>query len=211
MNEHQYIIDAFTKTGDNTNLEVNNLNANCITSKDNKFELDSNGNLTVQSVNASSISIASNIYVWLDAIHPVGSIYMSVNDTNPSQVFGGQWEQIKDTFLLACGDTYANATTGGEANHVLTTSEMPTHSHTASTNNTGEHRHAFRGWWTTKGDGSATYACVARSQQADAAEYGPFETAGDHSHTVTVNNTGEGQAHNNMPPYLAVYVWKRIS
>lgn len=207
MNEYDYIVNAFTKEGENTNLEVNNLNLSCITSKNNKFEIDSNGNITAQSINAGSISSQA----LLNAVYPIGSIYMSINATDPSTIFGGTWEQIRDKFLLSCGDTYQNGATGGEATHVLTTNEIPVHSHVASTNTTGGHRHTFTGWWTTKGDGSTTYACVARTQQADAAEYGSFSTAGDHSHTVTVNNTGGGQAHNNMPPYLAVYMWKRIS
>lgn len=204
---NDYIIDAFTRDGNNTNLEVNNLNLGCITSTNNNFELDSNGNLIVNSITANNI-IGQAV---ANAVYPVGSIYMSINSTNPSTLFGGQWEQLKDKFLLGCGDIYQNGTTGGEASHVLTTSEMPSHNHSASTNSTGGHRHTFKGWWTTKGDGSATYACVARTQQNDAVEYGSFATAGEHSHTVTVNNTGDGQAHNNMPPYLSIYMWKRIS
>lgn len=204
---NDYIIDAFTRDGNNTNLEVNNLNVGCITSTNNNFELDSNGNLIVNSITANNI-IGQAV---ANAVYPVGSIYMSINSTNPSTLFGGQWEQLKDKFLLGCGDIYQNGTTGGEASHVLTTSEMPSHNHSASTNSTGGHRHTFKGWWTTKGDGSATYACVARTQQNDAVEYGSFATAGEHSHTVTVNNTGDGQAHNNMPPYLSIYMWKRIS
>ena len=204
---NDYIIDAFTRDGNNTNLEVNNLNVGCITSTNNNFELDSNGNLTVNSITANNI-IGQAV---ANAVYPVGSIYMSVNSTNPSTLFGGQWEQLKDKFLLGCGDIYQNGITGGEASHVLTTSEMPSHNHSASTNSTGGHRHTFKGWWTTKGDGSATYACVARTQQNDPVEYGSFATAGEHSHTVTVNNTGGGVAHNNMPPYLSIYMWKRIS
>ena len=204
---NDYIIDAFTRDGNNTNLEVNNLNVGCITSTNNNFELDSNGNLTVNSITANNI-IGQAV---ANAVYPVGSIYMSINATNPSTLFGGQWEQLKDKFLLGCGDVYQNGTTGGEASHVLTTSEMPSHNHSASTNSTGGHRHTFKGWWTTKGDGSTTYACVARTQQNDPVEYGSFATAGEHSHTVTVNNTGGGVAHNNMPPYLSIYMWKRIS
>ena len=41
----------------------------------------------------------------LNIIYPVGSIYMSTNSTNPSTLFGGTWKQIKDRFLLACGDS----------------------------------------------------------------------------------------------------------
>ena len=204
---NDYIIDAFTRDGNNTNLEVNNLTAGCISSSNNNFELDSNGNLTVNSITTNSI-IGQAV---ANAVYPVGAIYLSINNTNPSTLFGGQWEQLKDKFLLGCGDTYQNGATGGEASHTLTSTEMPSHTHSASTNSTGGHRHTFKGWWTTKGDGSTAYACVARTEQNDPVEYGSFATAGEHSHTVTINNTGDGQAHNNMPPYLAVYMWKRIS
>lgn len=205
MNEHEYIIDAFTKDGANTNLEVNNLNVGCITSKNNNFEIDSDGNLVAKTISLESITPI------LNAIYPVGAIYISTNDINPSTIFGGTWEQIKDKFLLSCGDYYTNGSMGGEATHVLTTEELPSHTHSASTNTTGNHRHTYAGWWTTNGAGSVQYACVARGDSGDSPEYGTFSTAGNHSHTVTINNTGNGQAHNNMPPYLAVYMWKRIS
>lgn len=55
------------------------------------------------------------------SIYPVGSIYLSVNATSPAELFGGTWEQIKDTFLLASGDTYEAGSTGG----VLAISNMP--------------------------------------------------------------------------------------
>ena len=67
--------------------------------------------------------------LMLDNVYPVGSIYMSVNNTNPSTLFGGTWQQIQDRFLLAAGATYAAGATGGEATHTLTTDEMPAHSH----------------------------------------------------------------------------------
>lgn len=76
---------------------------------------------------------------WAD-IYPIGSIYMSVTDVDPSTIFGGTWEQIKDKFLLASGDTYAQGTTGGQANisytpsgttgdHKIALDEMPAHDH----------------------------------------------------------------------------------
>ena len=76
MNNYDYITNAFTKDGDNTNLDVNNLNVSCITSKNNKFELDSSGNLTVQSINAKSMSAENLINIkicscitWTDFKH----------------------------------------------------------------------------------------------------------------------------------------------
>ena len=52
-----------------------------------------------------------------DKIYPVGSIYISAASTSPATLFGGTWEQIKDTFLLAAGDTYTAGETVGEAEH----------------------------------------------------------------------------------------------
>ena len=68
--------------------------------------------------------------------YPVGSIYLSVNSTNPGTIFGGSWEQIKDRFLLACGSTYSNGSTGGESTHKLTVDEMPSHNHQQRVQNT---------------------------------------------------------------------------
>ena len=67
--------------------------------------------------------------LMLDNVWPVGSIYMSVNSTNPGTLFGGTWQRLKDRFLLGAGDTYAAGSQGGEATHTLTIDEMPAHSH----------------------------------------------------------------------------------
>ena len=62
-------------------------------------------------------------------IYPIGSIYMSINETNPSELFGGVWEQIEDKFLLACGTKHPNGEESGEETHTLTQNEMPSHTH----------------------------------------------------------------------------------
>lgn len=134
----------------------------------------------------STITSIQNSMLSFNQIYPIGSIYMSINSTNPGTLFGGTWERIKDTFLLASGDTYANGTTGGEATHTLTVNEMPSHNHSFKGNaNVQVH------------DGSGT------------TKWPVFYNAS--STQAYLNNTGGGQAHNNMPPYLAVYVWKRVS
>ena len=127
----------------------------------------------------------------LETVYPIGAIYLSVNNINPNTLFGfGSWEQIKDTFLLAAGNTYSAGSTGGEAEHTLTTEEMPAHTHTFN-------RHQL---WRTE--------TVPESGESDG--YG----VSNKTLTVYSDNTssiGGGQAHNNMPPYLSVYMWKRIS
>ena len=131
-------------------------------------------------------------------IYPVGSIYMSINETNPSELFGGTWEQIKDKFLLATGDTYANGSTGGEATHTLTENEMPSHTHTQNA-----HRHTI---------GSlARYVITGNGNASVGDGYGNSQNYKTGNTTATNQNTGGGQAHNNMPPYLAVYCWVRIA
>ena len=127
----------------------------------------------------------------LETVYPIGAIYLSVNNINPNTLFGfGSWEQIKDTFLLAAGDTYSAGSTGGEAAHTLTTEEMPAHAHTFN-------RHQL---WRNE--------TVPESGESDG--YG----VSNKTLTVYSDNTssvGGGQPHNNMPPYLSVYMWKRIS
>ena len=67
----------------------------------------------------------------ISLIYPIGAIYISASNVNPSQLFGGVWEQLKDRFLLGVGDTYTTVgATGGEASHTLTVDEIPSHSHT---------------------------------------------------------------------------------
>ena len=116
-------------------------------------------------------------------IYPVGSIYMSVSSTSPASMFGGTWEQLKDRFLLGAGDTYANGATGGSATHTLSVDEMPAHSHTTLINIAET---------MGKVDGGYTYA-ISNS--------GSFPTG----------TSGGNKPHNNLPPYLAVYMWKRVS
>ena len=122
-------------------------------------------------------------------VYPVGAIYMSTVSTNPKTLFGfGTWEQIKDTFLLAAGSTYSAGSTGGEATHTLTTSEMPKHNHAIFYPNASAGNNSAPIGYPNVGSKSTYWA------------------AGSYSGDV-----GENGAHNNMPPYLAVYVWKRTA
>lgn len=126
----------------------------------------------------------------LQSVYPVGAIYISTADTNPSTLFGfGAWEQIKDVFLLAAGDAYAGGSTGGEASHVLAEDEMPAHRHKiAYPNASGEYGDAAIGYPTSSGTTKTWLAEMCKTE-----------------------SVGGGAAHNNMPPYLAVYMWHRIA
>ena len=130
--------------------------------------------------------------VSFDKIYPVGSIYMSLADTNPAALFGGTWERIKDRFLLAAGDSYAVGSAGGEAAHTLSVDEMPSHLHNANYN------------WANGGAQAEPYWAINMSgATGDGIGHWPSDNG--------AGNTGGSQPHNNMPPYLVVYVWKRTA
>ena len=123
--------------------------------------------------------------------YPIGSIYLSVNDTSPASLFGGTWEKIQDRFLLASGSSYSLGATGGEKEHTLTWNEMPNHNHRLPIWNQG------LSGTTDYGYGQGCY---------------PDDTPGIGTwNTQAIGSAGANYPHNNMPPYLVVNVWKRIS
>lgn len=135
----------------------------------------------------------------LNLVYPVGSIYMSMNNVSPSTFLGGTWEQIQDRFLLSAGAKSVGVT-GGEESHVLTMSEAPNRLVRMIKNSTGKTLKGYSaiscpelGNKTVAHDGWAHVCAV------DAPSYGFTED-------ITSNSP-----HNNMPPYLTVYMWKRIS
>lgn len=201
-----------------------------------------NDRTNAPSIHATRQAIKDN---WL-TIYPVGSIYMSVNNVDPSTLFGGTWEPIKDKFLLASGDTYENGATGGEATHTLSASEMPTHNHSyteataveghkVSLNEMPPHAHnlnlinlCYHGVGKAAEPKSiidpttdliVDYYVADEWRSTDLTggnSQDQSEGADAHSHGLTTltsntSSAGQGGAHNNMPPYLAVNVWVRTA
>ena len=148
-------------------------------------------------------------------IYPVGSIYMSTVSTNPATLLGfGTWEAMPAGRVLLAqgksswGTTYNAGSTGGEATHTLTVGEIPSHTHGASANTTGEHKHGapatgnYNGGGTGFDDGGGNNPNYTRCYTS---------INGNHSHTITINNTGSNQPHNNLQPYVSCYIWKRVN
>ena len=127
-------------------------------------------------------SIYNNLHL-INAIYPIGSIYMSTQNVSPATFLGGTWNQIQGRFLLGASSTYTAGTTGGEATHTLTVNEMPSHNHTAQ--RVGNKLDA--GGKIGLAVGQTTYV----------------------TYDTNIRFTGGNQPHNNMPPYLAVYMWER--
>lgn len=151
--------------------------------------------------NDAQIAQDSKEYVVnaLKILTPVGYVFSwqpvygdPIDLSTPENVaahFGfGIWEQVKDRFLLAAGDSYAIGTIGGESEHTLTIEEMPTHGHRsvyASANGTFASGFSF-----------ANKGALAGNTSIESS---------------LIENTGGNQPHNIMPPYTTVYVWKRIA
>lgn len=123
-------------------------------------------------------------------LYPIGSIYMSIQDTNPSVFFGGTWERIaKGKTLVGVdeNDTDFNASskTGGEKKHTLTIDEMPSHNHSVNSRAT-------------------TFARTG--------SFNPQQGNGDRTwELLTVNNTGGDKSHNNLQPFYTCYIFVRTA
>lgn len=139
----------------------------------------------------------------LDNVYPIGSIYMNVNSTNPGTLFGGTWEQIQGKFLLGMSSSYPAGSQGGEASHTLTTEEMPSHGHNPA-NESG-----YFGFIT---NAKNAFTVGDMGTQSGSGRYYPYSTAAfDVSRNTLTGTTGGGNSHNNMPPYLSIYIWKRTA
>lgn len=161
----------------------------------------------------------SSLQDMFNLIYPVGSVYMSINSTDPTNLFGGTWEQIKGRFLVGTGYLDDNTTDfwgpltrkyqmlagekGGQTSHQLTINEMPAHKHWISAaayddgngSSTGQNNSQDYGLWADAG---------GYSSDDPLKRYGRYTAwaGGDDSDRTT--------AHNNIPPYYAVYMWQRI-
>ena len=133
----------------------------------------------------------------LAKLYPIGSIYLSVNSTNPSTFIGGTWERLKDRFLLAAGDSYAAGSTGGEASHTLSWGEMPSHRHSLLKENGRSEGDQTPGMSHATPERFTAHADAIRDNKYYWQSYTEFE--------------GGNKPHNNMPPYLAVYMWVRTA
>ena len=171
------------------------------------------------------------------AAYPVGSIYCSIDSTDPGTLFGGTWVAIgAGRALVAAGGGFAVGSEGGSDTHTLTVEEMPSHAHTAWTGEAGWHGHAARtgtanltGSFNPGGLGiTASGVCsLGAGKQPSNSGYATdssivninashmhnvgVDGAGNHTHTVGVGATGGGQAFSVRNPYIAVNMWRRTA
>lgn len=145
----------------------------------------------------SEMSISSEIQKILGKLFfPVGSVYITYTNQNPGTFLGGTWEQFgQGRTLIGQGTGNDGSTsmsftannTGGEYGHTLTTDEIPSHTHNTRV-----------AWDSSKGSSSAINGNFQRLLYYQGNAYG-----------INSLGTGGGNAHNNLPPYIVVYFWRR--
>ena len=121
----------------------------------------------------------NNEPVYPCSYYPIGSIYLSLNDVNPSTYFGGTWELIKDRFLIGAGNSYKAGTIGGSQNH----------------------RHDFK-----IGHRMNYYEIMCDNY----ANQGHNQSGGGTLTESIRYSIGDTDLSSSLPPYLAVYIWRRI-
>lgn len=179
----------------------------------------------------------------ISKIYPVGSIYMSVNDVDPAVLFGGTWEKLPAGRCLIGAGTYSPPITSGDSGMTytlgqigglrtirLTTSNMPSHTHSATIGSAGAHMHEVqicskldsdepltvikRNVATYGYTASSTQCCVGQSTAAGSGSkyYIPYTTnEPNHRHGITIQTAGNGTAFTSMSAYLVVNMWKRTA
>lgn len=160
--------------------------------------------------------------------------WASNDPTSPASFIGGTWERVEGEFIMGASSAYPVGTTGGSATHTQTVAEMPSHNHSGSTGSAGSHSHSA---WTggagghshtvsaatatnivvfPAGTGTNENGQTAKSSSPTTSWVGDhthgvgMNEAGAHTHTVSIGNTGSGQAMSILNPYYALYIWVRV-
>ena len=178
-------------------------------------ELDSCKQETLRA--GENINISNNVISVtgiFEAIFPIGRGFIDFTDTDYSNYLGFTWERelvgLTPVGLnTADSDFDTIGKTGGEKRHQLKIEEMPSHNHTNTVSNSGTHTHNTWGTYQIAHASGGIRSTVTGS--ADEGRSNPTDLNGNHVHTITINDTGGGQAHNNMSPYKVVAYWKRTA
>lgn len=169
---------------------------------------------------------SKELYDVFEVIYPVGIIIELATDANPKDLFQiGEWEQIKDKFILAAGDSATAGSTGGQDTIILSEANIPAHTHTRGTMeitgamNTIGHiagvaygisldGTSYSGAFSKGSQKGTTYALTSTS---GAERINGFQFTASKSWTGETSSVGEGEAFSNMPPYYVAYMWKRVA
>lgn len=124
-------------------------------------------------------------------MHPKGTLFSSDDPTSPAELFGGTWEQIKDSFILAAGDTYAAGSTGGNATVIIGKTNLPNVRLDVET-------------LYSKGASGNAYDVVNVTHEHS-------DGSGNFSRTGKTYPLGDGTPLDILPPYYSAYIWRRVA
>ena len=153
---------------------------------------DRSGNYITPATRSKGVYFSSNKTLD-DLVFPVGFIYQSTSSTSPASLYGGSWERIQGRFLLGTSSNYTVSSTGGEENVMLTIDTMPNHNHHGTNNG---------------------FSFLADLNRKDGDGFDMLATGGQewkYAAAADTAATGGNKAHNNMPPYYAVNIWRRTA
>ena len=218
--DNDYIVrfDTPVESGKTVELVATQITTNNLpisdTLDDNSTNETASGSKVVYDTITGLQATIPNMSSIVDLIYPVGSIYMSVNTTNPSTIFQGTtWEAVgQGRTLVGAGTgkdsanvskTFSSGASGGWYNAVVVS-----HNHSASTGSAGKHNHTIspmtyrENYYSGGGKSNAWYAGSSTAHT---------NTTGAHTHGVTVNSNGVSGVDRNIQPYLVVNMWKRTA
>lgn len=152
--------------------------------------------------NADNTSDATKLAATLTAVYPVGSIYISTSSVNPGTTFGfGTWTAFAaGRTIIGVGTSdqaFAAAATGGESNHILNVNEIPSHNHDPFVSNANT--------------GSIYDVRTSASGLGSSHSIGFVSATGTANSLEKTGSTGGGLGHNNLQPYIVVYMWQRTA
>ena len=196
--------------------------------------VEANDAVTVGQLNKKLSTALDQLNRLAGQLYPVGSIYMNINNVEPSAIFGGSWERMPSgRMLVNSGDGFNLGQVGGEKEHRLTEDELASHSHdvnniNGNTTSTAKLVGKFSSSIRSNGDITDVPYRNGFGIVSKESEYGIYAKDGgnsppgrnyvidaSHNHTINLNinmlPSGKNQPHNNRPPYIVVNMWKRIS
>lgn len=140
--------------------------------------------------------------------HPIGSYYYSEDSTDPSELFGGTWERIKDKFLYALGDEGNAGDEGGASSITLTKANLPNYNLTVSDPG---HTHSYTDYYATSSSANDFNRTFNNSGITSVGNTSTSRTSGSRTTGITVSSGGSGTAFSIIPTHIKAYCWKRVS
>lgn len=144
----------------------------------------------------------------LERIYPVGTVITRYDKGDPNKIIGGTWERFAEgKMVLGAGESAEAGVTGGSKTITLTENQLPSHSHSGTTDSEGGQDISLRGYGATLASGSVGW----RFGSGGSDRATGIASLPSHNHKFTTGKTGSGERIDIMPPYVTAYIWRRTA